>query len=187
MKNYEQQGLAQSQELQKSNIVERLIDFFNPLKWLKYKRHQQKHCDTPLQTIRLQVNTELIALDQVLKWYEQLEHLSIPQKVWLQCQLALAEGFTNVVRHAHKGLPLETPIEIAIMVFNERLEMRIWDYGQPFDLEAKLRELRELKENRLCQEGGRGLSIIQNLVTRVNYTRTSNKRNCLLLVKYFDL
>jgi serine/threonine-protein kinase RsbW len=50
------------------------------------------------------------------------------------------EGFTNAVRHAHKNLPRETPIELEITVFNERLEIKIWDSGKPFDFKAKLKE-----------------------------------------------
>ena len=64
----------------------------------------------------------------------------------MQGQLAVAEGFTNAVRHAHKGLPLETPIKLEVTVFNERLEIKIWDYGQPFDLEARVKEFRQVNE-----------------------------------------
>ena len=76
-----------------------------------------------------------------MQWYEQLEHLPIPQRILDQCKLALIEGFTNAVRHAHKGMPIETPIELEVTVFNGRLEMKVWDYGQPFDLKARLREI----------------------------------------------
>lgn len=91
----------------------------------------------------LQANTDLNELENILQWFKQLEHLPIPKTAWVHRQLALAEGFTNAVRHAHKGLPLETPIELEVTVFNERLEIRIWDCRQLFDLEAKLRELKE--------------------------------------------
>jgi len=52
------------------------------------------------------------------------------------------------VRHARTNLSLETPkIELAIAVFNKRLEIEIWDWGQPFDLKTKLKE--ELPEKTL--------------------------------------
>ncbi|MEG4086414.1 ATP-binding protein [Microcoleus sp. POL10_C6] len=69
-----------------------------------------------------------------------LDYLRIPEAVLQQCKLATIEGFTNAVRHAHKNLPLETPINLEITVFNERLEVNIWDMGEPFDLQAKLIE-----------------------------------------------
>jgi serine/threonine-protein kinase RsbW len=54
-------------------------------------------------------------------------------------------------------LPSETPIELEVTVFNDSLEMRIWDYGQPFDLEAKLSELREIDREQLEHKRGRVL------------------------------
>jgi len=52
----------------------------------------------------------------------------------------VSEAFTNAVRHAHKNLPRETLFELEITVFNERLEIKIWDWGEPFDFPAKLKE-----------------------------------------------
>ena len=86
-------------------------------------------------------------MTEVLEWIEQLEYLPIPEAVLQQCKLVAIEGFTNAVRHAHKTLPSDTPIELAIAVFADRLEIEIWDWGQPFDLKAKLKE--ELPEKNL--------------------------------------
>ena len=142
MKRYGVKRLNQSQDVPKSIAFNRLITFLKTYTWLKFQRYREHNVyEPPLQIISLQVNTDLNALALVLQWYEQLEHLPIPKQVWLQCQLALAEGFTNAVRHAHKGMPLETPIELEVRVFNESLEMRIWDSGKPFDLKAKLRKI----------------------------------------------
>jgi len=52
----------------------------------------------------------------------------------------VSQALTNAVRHAHKNLPRETPIELEITVFNERLEIKIWDREEPFDFQAKLKE-----------------------------------------------
>jgi serine/threonine-protein kinase RsbW len=163
VKNYEQQRLDSSQVLQKGSVLDRLIEFFNRLNWFKFKRHPQPPCDASLQKLHLQVNTDLRAIDRVLDWFNQLENLPIPQTVFYQCQLALAEGFTNAVRHAHQGLPLETSIELEVTVFNERLEIKIWDYGQPFDLDAKLSELKEIEQDLdpLTREGRKGIEIMK--------------------------
>ncbi|MBD0302575.1 MAG: ATP-binding protein [Tolypothrix sp. T3-bin4] len=159
-KTYPSQGFDPSQDIQKSGVLEQSINFFlTRLNWLKYKHYRQQRGDTPLKKIHLQVNTELTAVNQVIDWYEQLEYLPISKTLWHQCLLMLVEGFTNAVRHAHKDLPLETPIELEVIVFNERLEIRIWDYGQPFDLEEKL--------NTLPGEVERPYQL------EVNYTRTS--------------
>ncbi|MEG4214385.1 ATP-binding protein [Microcoleus sp. Pol14C6] len=76
-----------------------------------------------------------------------LEYLPIPEAVLQQFKLAAIEAFTNAVRHAHKNRPSETPIELEITVFNDRLELKIWDWGKPFDLQSKLEE--ELPETSL--------------------------------------
>jgi serine/threonine-protein kinase RsbW len=52
----------------------------------------------------------------------------------------VSEAFTKAVRHAHKNLPIESPIDLEITVFNDRLEIKIWDRGEPFDFQAKLKE-----------------------------------------------
>jgi serine/threonine-protein kinase RsbW len=52
----------------------------------------------------------------------------------------VSEAFTNAVRHPHKNLPRETPIDLEITVFNARLEIKIWDWGELFDFPAKLKE-----------------------------------------------
>lgn len=183
VKNYEQRGFDESQAPQKNGILEQLIEFFNRLNWFKEKYQPQASCDTPIAKIHLKVNTDLKELEHVLEWFNQLERLQICKQVWAQCQLVLAEAFTNAVRHAHKNYPLETPIELEVTVFNESLEIKIWDYGQPFDLEAKLSEVREIEPD-ILSEGGRGLSFITKLASRVSYTRTSDDRNCLVMVKH---
>jgi serine/threonine-protein kinase RsbW len=85
----------------------------------------------------LRVQTNLGDLNQVLQWFEQLNQSSIPRKVWIQCKTALAEGFTNAVRHAHQDFPIETPIDIEVSITPEQLEIRIWDLGAAFDLTQK--------------------------------------------------
>ena len=88
----------------------------------------------------LQVKTELEALKEVLQWFEGLVFPLVPQKMGWQCEVALVEAFTNAVRHAHRNLPENTPIDLEIELLPNFLEMRIWDRGQPFDLKAKLLE-----------------------------------------------
>lgn len=76
----------------------------------------------------------------MLLWVEQLEHLPIPEVVFQQSKLLAIEGFTNAIHHAHKTLDSETPIDLNISVFNERLEIEIWDWGEAFDLQPKMQE-----------------------------------------------
>jgi serine/threonine-protein kinase RsbW len=128
----------------------------------------------------LEVNTDLRALPQVLDWLDQLNCEGVPSAVWLQCQLAIAEGFTNAVRHAHRDRALETPIRLEITVFPSYLEISIWDQGPPFDL---ARQLEHLPPSNSEAEGGRGLVLIQKIADALSYERTEDGYNQLRIRK----
>jgi serine/threonine-protein kinase RsbW len=145
VKNYQQQCLEQSHAPPKTSVLSPLIEFFNYLKGVKDKVYRYQLHNSLIQKIHLQVNTDLNELDQILQWFNQVELLPISKILWCQCQLALVEGFTNAVRHAHKGLPLETPIELEVTVFKECLKIRIWDYGQPYLFDPNMLKLRRRK------------------------------------------
>ncbi len=98
----------------------------------------------------------------------------------MNSQLVLAEGFTNVVRHAHINLPPSTPIHIQVILFKKYLVIRIWDHGPPFNLESKLRSVS--LDDPLIQEGGRGLKWIKMLTDQTHYIRTPDGRNCLVML-----
>jgi serine/threonine-protein kinase RsbW len=137
-----------------------------------------------LKSDSFKVPSDLQALDQILSYFEQFKQPWIPKKDWLQCQLALAEGFTNAVRHAHKDRPVETPINLEILLSQESLEIRIWDYGSPFDLDGFLKNLAQ-RGNRLSGNG-QGLPILQKIATSLKYLRTDDNRNCLIIIKEFS-
>ena len=130
-----------------------------------------------------QVKSDLTELEQVLLWFDQLNRPSIPKKVWLQCQLALAEGFTNAIRHAHKGLGTDVSVELEVTIFPQHLELRIWDQGPPFDLEQWFCDHEQKADSH--SGGGRGIAILKKISDQLSYTRTDDNRNCLLLVKRY--
>jgi serine/threonine-protein kinase RsbW len=139
---------------------------------------------TIVQRDHLTVKSEIKLLNQVQQWFEQFCRQNLSQLGWPETQLyrlklALAEGFTNAVRHAHSALPPETTIDIEVCLWSDRLEMRIWDYGQPFNPDA----IAEPKPGTL-QVGGYGWFLLRRLTDRVVYERGSDGRNCLLIVKY---
>ncbi|MEH2284550.1 MAG: anti-sigma regulatory factor [Nostoc sp.] len=134
--------------------------------------------------IYLKVNTDLTASPQVLSWFEQINQPPLPdQQIWWQCQTLLMEGFTNIVEHAHKNLPIETPIEIESVRLDEYIEISICSQGQPFDLEQKLQQTSEFEENE--QERGRGLKIMSTIADKLSYEQTVDNRYCLFIRKYY--
>ncbi|MEG3957939.1 ATP-binding protein [Microcoleus sp. herbarium2] len=139
-KSYEVEGRSRSQNIKKASVLDGLINFLNTWDWQNKTQQEQELHESYVQHISLQVNTDLNALTKVLEWFEQLKDLSLPNEVWWKFQLALAEGFTNAVRHAHKNMPVETPVQLEIIVLNGRLELKVWDCGPYFDFDAKLKE-----------------------------------------------
>jgi serine/threonine-protein kinase RsbW len=133
--------------------------------------------------VKILVRTDLSLLAQVLGWFDQFKHPTLPHTVWLQCQLALAEGFTNAVRHAHQDKPSEIPIEIEVSTRTQAIEIRIWDQGSGFDLERSLNAVPAFVD--LLAEGGRGLKIIEKTADVFSYTRTADHRNCLLIIRNY--
>ena len=142
-KSYEVEGRNRSQNIKKASPLDGLMNFFKSWDWQDDIEQEEELNESSVQNISLQVNTEVNALTKVLEWFEQLQDLSIsiPNEVWFQFQLALAEGFTNAVRHAHKNLHRETPIQLEITVLNGCLELKVWDCGPRFDFDAKLTEI----------------------------------------------
>ncbi len=138
----------------------------------------------PIQRAALQVNTDLNALSQVLAWFDQFNGPPLSYQTWLQCQLALVEGFTNAVRHAHRNQPIDCAIDLEVLIYPEQLEMRIWDYGDPFDLDKRLNDLPQ--EQDCYAEGGRGLRLMQRIADSLSYTRAERNRNCLLIIKHYS-
>jgi serine/threonine-protein kinase RsbW len=147
-KNYESESLAPLQNIKQASAINELMKVLNRWDWLDETEQQEELEESPLEKISREFNTDVKNLTDVLKWFDRLEYLSIPNDVWLTCQLALAEGFTNAVRHAHKYLPRETPIQLEAIVFEGRLEIRIWDCGKPFDFQAKLNEITEAERKK---------------------------------------
>lgn len=131
-----------------------------------------------------ETKTDPKALKSVLSWFDGFHDLPVPQEIWLQCQLALIEGFTNVVRHAHAELPKTTPIEIEVTATTEYLDMKIWDQGPGFDFEDTLKY--KLDTTTADSEGGRGLRIMYRVADIVEYVRTPDQRNCLHIRKRFE-
>jgi len=135
------------------------------------------------QRASLQVSTDLNALIDVLSWFDQFQNSLLPYDVWLQCQLAVAEGFTNAVRHAHRDKPEDTPVDLEVEIRDELLNIRIWDYGPGFDLDAFFENLSLPVDE--SAEGGRGLSLINRIADSLSYTRVDDQRNCLHISKRF--
>jgi serine/threonine-protein kinase RsbW len=97
-------------------------------------------------------------------------------------QIILIEGFTNAVKYAHLNLPTETPIELFVDIFENLIEIRIWDYGLTFDLEEQLQlEIKMNAEDSTKRESHRGLLLMNSLTDELSYIRENEAKNCLIM------
>ena len=87
----------------------------------------------PVYESYLQIKTDLNEIATVLIWFDQIESQNLETDFLVKVRIALVEGFTNAVRHAHKSKPKSTPINIDALLFLDQLEIRIWDSGVHFD------------------------------------------------------
>ena len=131
----------------------------------------------------LQVPSDIGVLDQVMSWFDSIQPANIPIKVWLQSKLAIAEAFTNAVRHAHRNVQGKLMVDMEVAFTDTSLEIRIWDFGPVFDLASKIASLSSEVDQ--SSGGGRGLLILHKICDRLEYTRNPDQRNCLLMAKDF--
>ncbi|MBE9109456.1 anti-sigma regulatory factor [Nodosilinea sp. LEGE 07298] len=132
----------------------------------------------------LQVASQLDVVAQVQRWFHETCRSLEGESAWVgnhcdRLALALTEGFTNAVRHAHAHLPPETGIDIDLALDTDQVEIRIWDYGDPFNPEL----LPEPQPGELL-ESGYGWFLLRRLADKVTYYRAKDGRNCLSIVKY---
>lgn len=130
------------------------------------------------------VDSRLETLLRVQRWFKDLCTSLEPEIVWVKpycdrLNIALAEGFSNAVRHAHTALPPDTPIAIDICLTGDRVDIEIWDQGAPFDPSA----LGEPEPGSLLQGGGYGWFLLRRVTDEVTYQRRDNK-NCLVITQY---
>ena len=136
-----------------------------------------------LKKIQFKVDSNLQELESVLSQFNQIYDNVIPDRDWLKCKLAVAEGFTNAVRHAHKNLHPTTPIAIEAVLKPTNLAIYIWDLGDRFDLDRYIKE--KLATNKDWIVSGRGVAILTQIADRLEYQPIDNRGNCLLIVKKF--
>lgn len=147
-----------------------------------------------IQKYQIQLNSDIYALAKLQGWFQQFQQL-IPKQAWMQCNLVLVEVFTNVVSYAHEHLPEETPVDIELDLYTSerRLQLKIWDQGEPFDLAKEIeRAAIEVERNKEFNgnsiddlpTGGRGLYIARTVADEINYNRIDG-RNCFVMSKRF--
>ncbi|MBW4442337.1 MAG: anti-sigma regulatory factor [Plectolyngbya sp. WJT66-NPBG17] len=138
---------------------------------------------------RLIVQTDASAIAKILTWFESFQQAPVSQAVWLQGQIGLIEAFTNAVRHAHAQLPRQTPIKLEAGVYVDRLEIKVWDRGVPFDFVQLLDRVEQDYPEPLEHEAHWGAALFKKLRDRhdwnIEYHCSREGQNCLRLIKFY--
>jgi serine/threonine-protein kinase RsbW len=128
--------------------------------------------DQPLAQIS--VRSDLDEIETVLRWFEQLGDPTVPSELWMQAQLALVEGFTNAVRHAHADLDPPPPVQLSVQLGSQRFCVKILDRGAPFDFEAALATVEKAMEasdqDPLARDAHWGLVMLLKLRSTYGWT-----------------
>lgn len=91
--------------------------------------------------------------------------------------LATSEAANNVIRHAHQGHP-EAQLQIHCYLSPGRIEIRLLDEGEPFDLDAVPKfDPAELRV------GGRGVFLMRTLMDELTCQPRDQRGNTLRMVK----
>ncbi len=135
-----------------------------------------------LDQYQFHVASDLTELDHVLAECSLINrHDRIPPHDWMQCQMAIAEGFTNAVRHAHGEKFKHCPVEIDLLLEDDRIDIRIWDHSDSkFDLEHHLQNL-DVQVNEFAS-GGRGIIILKKIASKLAYTYDPVRQQNYLLI-----
>ena len=126
----------------------------------------------------LTIPSRTTAIDDARRW--STGHLSAAgasaEAVWA-VELALTEALSNVIRHGYAGDETQQ-IELELELHDDRLELRITDFGAAFDEDAYTEP-----DLDASPAGGYGVHLIGELMDEVQRTATTGRGTCLRLVK----
>jgi serine/threonine-protein kinase RsbW len=136
----------------------------------------------------LQVKTHLSEVSIALSWFEQFHRPPLTPQLWQQAKIALMEGLTNAIRHAHQDLSPMTPIDLQVKLSSHRLQILIWDSGAAFDLEKLFDSLHLPFADPLEREEQWGAVLLRKLRDKHNWSicyicpdNKGDKRNCMVI------
>lgn len=92
--------------------------------------------------------------------------------------LVLTEATANAIRHANYSSDQKDNVRITIHIKENELNIKVYDHGQGFDLEAV-----PIPDFDHPKEGGMGIFLIRTLMDSVSYTRQEDC-NVLEIIKH---
>ncbi|MEM7693150.1 MAG: ATP-binding protein [Pseudomonadota bacterium] len=105
----------------------------------------------------------------------------LPARARGQLQVVLDELLSNVIRHGGLGQGSE-PIHVALTIDGRTVTIALSDDASPFDPSVTPAGPADHRD----ELGGRGLDLVHRLVDRIDYRRTTNGQNEVLVTKHVD-
>ena len=96
-------------------------------------------------------------------------------KLAYDLNLVLTEAMANAIQHANAGDPAKE-VHIEIMIARKRLVIRVFDFGEGFDVKQYVAPRHPLEEH------GRGIYLMHTIMDEVSY-RPTDTGHVLELVK----
>lgn len=94
-----------------------------------------------------------------------------------QLNLVLTEATVNAIKHGNDNNPQDT-VRISIHLFEQELNIKVYDHGQGFDLATV-----PIPDFEHPKESGMGIFLIRSLMDSVTYTQ-QHDCNVLEIIKY---
>lgn len=87
------------------------------------------------------------------------------EKLAYDLNLVLTEAMANAIQHANEGNPAKE-VHIEISIVDQRLIIRVFDFGQGFDVKQYVKPRHPLEEH------GRGIYLIHTIMDEISYLPT---------------
>ena len=89
------------------------------------------------------------------------------EKLAYDLNLVLTEAMANAIQHANVGDPAKE-VHIEISIVERRLYIRVYDFGEGFDIEKYFEPRHPLDEH------GRGIYLIRTIMDEMEYRKTEH-------------
>lgn len=88
------------------------------------------------------------------------------EKLAYDLNLVLTEAMANAIQHANEGDPAKE-VHIEISIIDQRLIIRVFDFGQGFDVKRYVEPRHPLEEH------GRGIYLMHTIMDEISYRPTA--------------
>jgi serine/threonine-protein kinase RsbW len=89
------------------------------------------------------------------------------KKLAYDLNLVLTEAMANAIKHANEGDPAKE-VHIEISIVDQRLIIRVFDFGQGFDVKQYVEPRHPLEEH------GRGIYLMHTIMDEISYRPTDS-------------